>query len=102
MAIMNPTIKIAMEPVVKRIVEDGARYRKLMSHMNEDALEAMKRSAIESFTAQLVGVVKVKYYKALEMQERDRLAKLHNISLFMGQLNKIAERQTKVPDWGTW
>ena len=74
----------------------------MMRLMNEDALAAMKRSAVESLTAQLLGIVKLKQDRETARQERDAQAKLHNVSLFMGQLAAIAERQTRTPDCGEW
>lgn len=77
-------------------------HKQLMRHMNEEALAAMKRSAIESLTAQLLGIAELKQNREIAAQEQNERAKLHNVSLFMGQLAAIAERQTKTPDWGEW
>jgi len=74
----------------------------LFKHMNEDALAAMHRSAIESLTAQLLGIAELKQNKETAEREHDERAKLHNVSLFIGQLAALAERQTKTPDWGEW
>lgn len=73
--------------------------------MDETALAAMKRSAVEGLTAQLLGIAELKHNREiaeLEREKHNERAKLHNISLFMGQLTAIAERQTNTPDWGEW
>lgn len=79
--------------------------RTMMRLMDETALAAMKRSAVEGLTAQLLGIAELKHNReiaALEREKHNERAKLHNISLFMGQLTAIAERQTNTPDWGEW
>lgn len=81
------------------------KHRLLYRLMNEDALAAMKRSAVEGLTAQLLGIAELKHNREVAEVEREKhndRAKLHNISLFMGQLTAIAERQTNTPDWGEW
>lgn len=77
----------------------------LMRLMDETALAAMKRSAVEGLTAQLLGIAELKHNREvaeLEREKHNERAKLHNVSLFMGQLTAIVERQTKTPDWGEW
>lgn len=86
----------------ERKAERLRKSQMMMRLMNEDALAAMKRSAVESLTAQLLGIVKLKQDRETARQERDAQAKLHNVSLFMGQLAAIAERQTRTPDCGEW
>ena len=79
--------------------------RTMMRLMDETALAAMKRSAVEGLTAQLLGIAELKHNReiaALEREKHNERAKLHNISLFVGQLTAIAERQTNTPDWGEW
>ena len=113
MAISN--LEINVTAIMKREEEIRARRQSaadlkiaakagatIMRYMNDDAREAMKRSAIECLTAQLVGILVIKHNEEVERQERDNRAKLHNISLFMGQLATLAERQTNTPDWGEW
>lgn len=80
-------------------------YRLMYRLMNEEAQEAMKRSAIEGLAAQLLGIAELKHNREVAEVEREKhneRAKLHNVSLFMGQLTAIVERQTKTPDWGEW
>lgn len=84
------------------VTQKAKNFDKLFMQMNEDALAAMKRSAVESLTAQLLGIAELKQNRETARQERDAQAKLYNVSLFMGQLSAIAERQTKTPDWGEW
>lgn len=86
---------------IKRVQKNAL----MMRLMNEDALAAMKHSAVEGLTAQLLGIAELKHNReiaALEREKHNDRAKLHNISLFMGQLTAIAERQTNTPDWGEW
>lgn len=82
--------------------QKAKNFDRLFSHMNEDALAAMHRSAVESLTAQLLGIAQLKQNRETAEREQNNRAKLHNIGLFMGQLAAIAERQTRTPDWGEW
>lgn len=81
------------------------KHRLLYRLMDEQALAAMKRSAVEGLAAQLLGIAELKHNREVAEVEREKhneRAKLHNVSLFIGQLAAIAERQTKTPDWGEW
>lgn len=89
----------------ERKAERLRKSQMMMRLMNEDALAAMKRSAVESLTAQLLGIAELKHNREIaeiEREKQNERAKLHNVSLFMGQLTAIVERQTKTPDWGEW
>ena len=89
----------------ERKAEQLRKSRMMMRLMNEDALAAMKCSAVESLTAQLLGIAELKHNREIAETEREKQnerAKLHNVSLFMGQLTAIVERQTNTPDWGEW
>lgn len=95
----------AEERKVQRLRESHAALRLTMRLMDETALAAMKRSAVEGLTAQLLGIAELKHNREvaeLEREKHNERAKLHNVSLFMGQLTAIVERQTKTPDWGEW
>lgn len=81
------------------------KHRLLYRLMDEQAREAMKRSAVEGLTAQLLGIAELKHNReiaAIEREKHNERAKLHNVRLFIGQLAAIAERQTNTPDWGEW
>lgn len=105
---MEPWEIIRQEALERRALNNVRRLQKhhlLNRLMNEEALAAMKRSAVEGLTAQLLGIAELKHNKEIAEIEREKhneRAKLHNVSLFMGQLTAIVERQTKTPDWGEW
>ena len=93
------------ERKLQQLRESQAALRLTMRLMDETALAAMKRSAVEGLTAQLLGIAELKHNREtaeLEREKHNERAKLHNVSLFMGQLTAIVERQTKTPDWGEW
>lgn len=97
--------KIQVEGDARRAANNAKnlnKHRLLYRLMDEEALAAMKRSAIQGLTAQLLGIIEVKQNREIAAQEHNERAKLHNVSLFMGQLAAIAERQTNTPDWGEW
>ena len=89
----------------ERKMERLRKSQTMMRLMDEAALAAMKRSAVEGLTAQLLGIAELKHNREIaeiERKKQNERAKLHNVSLFMGQLTAIVERQTKTPDWGEW
>lgn len=97
--------KVRQEALERRALMNIKRVKRsalMMRLMDEEALAAMKRSAIQGLTAQLLGIIEVKQNREIAEREMNERGKLHNISLFMGQLTAIAERQTNTPDWGEW
>ncbi len=105
---MEPWEIIRQEALERRALNNVRRLQKhhlLNRLMNEEALAAMKRSAVEGLAAQLLGIAELKHNREVAEVEREKhneRAKLHNVSLFIGQLAAIVERQTKTPDWGEW
>lgn len=93
------------ERKLEQLRESHATLRLTMRLMDETALAAMKRSAVEGLTAQLLGIAELKHNREvaeLEREKHNAKAKLEAVGLFIGQLTAIVERQTKTPDWGEW
>lgn len=95
---------VMMIEMAKTITKDirTAQTKKIISLMDDAALAAMKRSAIQCLAGQLLGVVKKKENEAQE--KRLQLLngftnQLRNLAIKKGEINKIIE---DTPDWGGW